>query len=135
MSLRLFARSVCVAAVMLALATQSAVLVSAVPMDATTNAAAQIPQIQGCASSFGPITLDVSATKVTGTWVQGEGMIGQVTDGFYNASNYDLAIEYRQDWNQAQGLALFASTDGKNWTGTWEHMAGATGSGTWEINC
>jgi len=132
---RLLGRTLCAAAVMLLLEIQSAPLGTALPAQAATDAASQIPQVQDCASSFGPITLSITAEKVTGSWVQGEGMVGKVTDGFYNGSNYDLAFEYNQDWNGATGLALFASTDGKHWTGQWEHMAGMTGSGTWEINC
>jgi len=82
-------------------------------------------------SDWGPVTISVdSATgKVTGSWDQGDGKIGKITDGTFDSASGILKFSYYESWYDLNGSAqLTLSSDGKKLEGTWTQPGN---SGIW----
>jgi hypothetical protein len=78
-------------------------------------------------STYGPVTLEhdavagSDAVKVTGSWVQGPGKEGKITDGTFDPKAGTLEITYTETWSGTAGTASFKlSEDGDTLDGSYE---------------
>jgi hypothetical protein len=80
-------------------------------------------------SNFGPVTLQGSCDKVTGSWQQDVNAKGEITGGSFDSDTRKLTISYKQSWNNVtDGRAVFTLTADGKLDGTY---SGGGGNGIW----
>ena len=86
---------------------------------------AQIPQVAGTwDSEQGTVTLTQTGTTVTGFWMRGDRVIGQITSGRVEQDRLTL----RYQWGDNAGTAVFVmSARSRRWEGSFRHDSGAVG--------
>jgi serine protease Do len=128
-----------VVVVIVGLVMSSSEPVAAPRVSAIVTEAPEGPDLNGTwDSNFGPVTLrhepldDPDETVVvTGTWLQGEGQKGKITDGIFDPSQRVLEIAYVESWTGVKGTASFElSEDGTKLTGTYEQ---SNSKGDWYL--